>query len=90
MYVCWYYSVGLVLMLCFCLIKQIDGELLKRTIELKRRLTDLMTRENKIMYYEDGDDISSDSDMEEILPQSSADDLLAQYLAESDNNVHIN
>ncbi|KAL5241831.1 hypothetical protein ACI65C_009241 [Semiaphis heraclei] len=64
-----------------------NGELLKRTIELKRRLTDLMTRENKIMYYEDGDDISSDSDMEEILPQSSADDLLAQYLAESDNNI---
>lgn len=82
-----YYSVGLVLILCFCLIKKkIDGELLKRTIELKRRLTDLMSRENKIMYYEDGDDSSSDSDMEEVLPQSSADDLLAQCLTKSDSN----
>jgi len=61
---------------------------LKRTIELKRRLTDLTIRENKITYYEDGDDSSSDSDMEEVLPQSSADDLLAQCLAKSDNNVH--
>ncbi|CAI6367465.1 unnamed protein product [Macrosiphum euphorbiae] len=64
-----------------------NGELLKRTIELKRSLTDLTSRENKITYYEDDDDCSSDSDMEEVLPQSSADDLLAQCLAKPDNNT---
>lgn len=53
----------------------LDGDLLKRTIELKRRLTDLTSRENKIAYYEDGDDCSDDSDMEEV-PPSTADDLL--------------
>ncbi|KAL4143742.1 hypothetical protein QTP88_006036 [Uroleucon formosanum] len=64
-----------------------NGELLKRTIELKRRLTDLTSLENKISYYEDDDDCSSESDMEEVLPQSSADDLLAQCLAKPDNNT---
>ncbi|XP_022182418.1 UV-stimulated scaffold protein A-like isoform X2 [Myzus persicae] len=64
-----------------------NGELLKRTIELKRRLTDLAVRENKITYYEDDNDCSSDSDMEEVLPQSSADHLLAQCLAKPDNNI---
>lgn len=71
----------------------LDGDLLKRTIELKRRLTDLTSRENKIVYYEDGDDdCSDDSDMEEV-PPSTADDLLlarcvATTTAESiDNQV---
>lgn len=52
---------------------------MKRIIDLKQRLTDLTYRENKIQYYEDGDDCSSDSDMEEV-PPSTADDLLAQCL----------
>jgi len=66
----------------------IDGELLKRAIELKQHLTDLMSRENKITYYGDSDDdCSSESDMEEVLPKSCADDLLAQCLAKTDNNV---
>jgi len=60
-----------------------DGDLLKRTIEIKRRLTDLMDRENKITYREDGDDSDSDdSDMEEVPPATeSADDLLALALS---------
>ncbi|CAH1724240.1 unnamed protein product [Aphis gossypii] len=65
-----------------------NGELLKRAIELKQHLTDLMSRENKITYYGDSDDdCSSESDMEEVLPKSCADDLLAQCLAKTDNNV---
>lgn len=47
-----------------------------------------MSRENKITYYGDSDDdCSSESDMEEVLPKSCADDLLAQCLAKTDNNV---
>ncbi|XP_025205576.1 UV-stimulated scaffold protein A-like [Melanaphis sacchari] len=65
-----------------------NGELLKRVIELKRHLTDLISRENKITYYGDSDDCSSESDMEEVLPKSYADDLLAQCLAKTDNNTH--
>lgn len=65
-----------------------NGELLKRAIELKQDLTDLMSRENKITYYGDSDDdCSSESDMEEVLPKSCADDLLAQCLAKTDNNI---
>lgn len=47
-----------------------------------------MDRENKITYYEDGDDFSDDSDMEEVSPiAESADDLLARCLlsTKSDN-----
>lgn len=57
-----------------------DGNLLKRTIEIKRRLTDVTNRENKITYYEDDDDCSSESDMEEVPSTVSADDLLARCL----------
>lgn len=63
----------------------LDGDLLKRMIELKQRLTDLTSRENKITYYDNNDDYSSDSDME-VVPQTSADDLLVQCLAQSDDN----
>jgi len=62
-----------------------NGDLLKRTIALKQCLTDLLIRENKITYYENGDDCSDDSDMEEVLP-SSADDLLVRCLAPTATN----
>lgn len=60
---------------------------MKRTIELKQRLTELTDRENRITYYEDDDDdCSSDSDME-VVPQSSVDDLLVlQCLAKTTDN----
>lgn len=71
----------------------VDRDLLKRMIELKRRLTDLTSRENKITYYENDSDCSDDSDMEEVRP-SSADDLLVRCLATTvttfaENNVII-
>lgn len=60
-----------------------------RTIELKRWLTNLLSQENKITYYQDSED-SSDSEMEEVpFNRSSSDDLLAKYLTKSDNNVII-
>lgn len=66
---------------------RVGGDLLRRTIELKQRLTDLTSRENKITYYEDDGEWSSDSDMEEVPPSYGADDLLARCLTKSDDNV---
>jgi hypothetical protein len=63
-----------------------DENLLKRTIELKQRLTDLMIRENKITYYEDDDECSSDSDME-VVPAVSADDLLLAQCSRAESTI---
>lgn len=63
-----------------------DEDLLKRLIELRQRLSILISRENKITYYDD-DDCSSESDMEEVPPSSCvADDLLVQCLATKSND----
>ncbi|XP_025409474.1 UV-stimulated scaffold protein A-like isoform X2 [Sipha flava] len=66
--------------------KMPNENLLKRTIELKQRLTDLMIRENKITYYEDDDECSSDSDME-VVPAVSADDLLLAQCSRAESTI---
>ncbi|XP_050534156.1 UV-stimulated scaffold protein A-like [Daktulosphaira vitifoliae] len=56
--------------------------LLKKIIEMKQYIIDLIKRENKIIYYGESDNSNDDdSDMEEVLPSTKiADELLTQYV----------